>query len=1222
MFKHRWESYEWQSMIIILILILRYTESTLTSEIYEVPDHIWNTGSRDLNGVCKGEYIEDHSLLGGMKAGKYTKLGTVNDIFQCGNLCCKEGSCELAIMLLHPEKEIRSCFKIECYVDFGTGTCAAFHNRGSKYRPYIFRKHSTSTLIKDKDSLDYKSEKTYSSSSKNLPVIQNTETKTPFNYKLLSEVNSLNLPERGDGYCAPYTGYICSEVLDEVKRYYFSSPDVIELDSQLNQPISELRSRLSPNCFRIALDAICDHSYPLCSIHERPQPLHKCYNCKDIVYGECGEEFDEANMSSFLENMIPLCSTPGYRKNECVETMEKLQPKQNSVNEQESLVSSFALSDASPKLKESLLPRPEMEANDEAEGKPGKGGKVKPSVSANPSSDTKTSYVPSLSSSQPSSTTSTAKLHFKVTSTKAPNINLSKLNYTSTLPPVNKTQSSFTFTTTTALTTNTAPSIIKTTTAAPIKTKSAIDETDLLEGIKVSAGDDTVLILPKSSVNLFASTWPKEKKDGDYTYKWSQVLAPKGSSGYIAGENTKNVKLTKLTVSGVYRFKLEVSSVDKKKHGFGYVNVTVKKPVHINHPPRAEISSKENVIQLPTDTVILDASKSMDDDKIVSYKWEEIEGPIKKKSVFGSNTDSKILQLKGLSAGVYKFRLTVTDSNGLTDQTIASVTVKKETDYPPKANAGSDVVIRLPDNEVTLNGNKSTDDKGEEKLKYEWSKTADSPTCDMQGTDKSQLKLSRLTEGTYTFILKVTDEREHSDSARVKVVVLPEKNSPPVARAGDDKEIMFPDDSTTLDASKSTDNSKIVAFHWDQTNGPSKAQMSDQNKKKIHLSKLMVGSYIFKLTVTDDKGVTGTDIIRVHVKKVDNKNPIAVAGNDVVVYLPTRSVLLDGSKSHDDEIILSYCWTRAGLSPAAGVVINNSDHRQIMRLTNLVKGRYMFDLTVTDNKGLTGVDSVTVMVKENPKKLGLVELYLHINIESFSQESKRQLIRKISVILEVEKEYVFFEELKGSTYGRGLKIVFYVKDPNIDRILDGKYVADVLKQKVGFGGKLFGYTMQRVHPYICRNNCSEHGYCDASTKLCICDAFWTENILRANFGEKESNCDWSILYLSVALFGLFIIFIGVAWSVCFCFARNRRSRRKTRYHILRSTDHDMNKEILLIPNGNRKQRYSADSMTFSESGGSDYDKTTFEKKKNINGTLQKASTGSNEYCGDYVENNF
>jgi dyslexia-associated protein KIAA0319-like protein len=51
------------------------------------------------------------------------------------------------------------------------------------------------------------------------------------------------------------------------------------------------------------------------------------------------------------------------------------------------------------------------------------------------------------------------------------------------------------------------------------------------------------------------------------------------------------------------------------------------------------------------------------------------------------------------------------------------VPVFTETDYPPTANAGSNVIISLPQNSVTLYGNGSTDDKGI--LSYEWTRTSD-----------------------------------------------------------------------------------------------------------------------------------------------------------------------------------------------------------------------------------------------------------------------------------------------------------------------------------------------------------------------------------------------------------------------------------------------------------------------------------------------------------------
>ena len=68
--------------------------------------------------------------------------------------------------------------------------------------------------------------------------------------------------------------------------------------------------------------------------------------------------------------------------------------------------------------------------------------------------------------------------------------------------------------------------------------------------------------------------------------------------------------------------------------------------------------------------------------------------------------------------------------------------------------------------------------------------------------------------------------------------------------------------------------------------------------------------------------------------------------------------------------------------------------------------------------------------------------------------------------MEVAQEFVIVQEISDVGYKKGVIVVFYVKDPNVEeRRLDGKYVADTLKQKVGNGGKLFDITMLRVEPY-------------------------------------------------------------------------------------------------------------------------------------------------------------
>ena len=49
--------------------------------------------------------------------------------------------------------------------------------------------------------------------------------------------------------------------------------------------------------------------------------------------------------------------------------------------------------------------------------------------------------------------------------------------------------------------------------------------------------------------------------------------------------------------------------------------------------------------------------ESTDDVNIVSYKWELTKGPLNDNNVFDSTSDTKILQLKNLLAGIYVFRL-------------------------------------------------------------------------------------------------------------------------------------------------------------------------------------------------------------------------------------------------------------------------------------------------------------------------------------------------------------------------------------------------------------------------------------------------------------------------------------------------------------------------------------------------------------------------------------
>jgi len=97
--------------------------------------------------------------------------------------------------------------------------------------------------------------------------------------------------------------------------------------------------------------------------------------------------------------------------------------------------------------------------------------------------------------------------------------------------------------------------------------------------------------------------------------------------------------------------------------------------------------------------------------------------------------------------------------------------------------------------------------------------------------------------------------------------------------------------------------------------------------------------------------------------KDGNKPPIANAGRDTIIVLPKDSVMLDGSASTDPNgTITSYKWAKIAGPVSSGNINSNSAKTSVK---SLVMGVYKFELTVTDNGGLSAKDTVQVLVADN-----------------------------------------------------------------------------------------------------------------------------------------------------------------------------------------------------------------------------------------------------------------
>ncbi|KAF5905715.1 dyslexia-associated protein, partial [Clarias magur] len=643
------------------------------------------------------------------------------------------------------------------------------------------------------------------------------------------------------------------------------------------------------------------------------------------------------------------------------------------------------------------------------------------------------------------------------------------------------------------------------------------------EALVVSVGDVGDITLPENAVHLTASVDPQTENENPYIYEWSFISAPTGHPGVMDGKHKKTVKVSELSV-GVYVIKISVTG--KQAYGERAVNFTVHPAVKLNRPPKSLALPKHQDVTQSVNTIIfINGSQSSDDSGIVSYLWEQVEGPL---GDGDSPMNNPVLTLQNISPGDYTFRLTVVDSEGLSDSATATVRVSSLEDKPPVAVAGTEQVIRLPMNHLTLWANQSTDDHAIRS--FLWSLLSSSPTksVTMQGARSSALQLSDLQEGQYTFQLTVTDSSGQQDSDTVSVTVLAD-NRAPVAVAGPDRELILPMSSLTLNASDSTDDQAITSYQWEIVSGPSGSEIKNASTAVALVSGLQAGSYKFKLEVRDEQGASDSAVLTVTVKEAESLSLIAHASGSHTLTLPNNSLVLRGSASNCGSINVSFFWVRDEQSPAAGDILFGSEHEASLYLANLVEGTYLFQLRVSDAQGRSSTATATVEVRPDVREREEVELELQVPLAQVSLQQKESVVRQLAALLHVLDADITMKGLHGQS---DISTVFRFSVQGPDGIIPGPKLARLLKyQLLKEKTDYLLFKVLRVDTVMCLLLCSGHGQCDPVTRSCSCDPLWMENPFRYIL-DDESNCDWSVLYVTVCCVVVIIFLVSSSWAWC------------------------------------------------------------------------------------------
>ncbi len=457
-----------------------------------------------------------------------------------------------------------------------------------------------------------------------------------------------------------------------------------------------------------------------------------------------------------------------------------------------------------------------------------------------------------------------------------------------------------------------------------------------------NAGPDQIITLPTNNTTLAGSG---NDPDGTIiSYQWAKIAGP--AAGTITTPAAATTTLTGL-VQGSYQFELTVTD-NSGAVGKDTIIVTVNPDPNI--APTAN-AGPDQTITLPTNSVTLNGSGNDPDGTIVAYQWTKIAGP-----TAGTITTpaAATTTITGLAAGVYRFELRVTDNSGAVGRDTVQITVNPAPNIAPTANAGPDQTITLPTNSVTLNG--SGNDPDGSIVAYQWTKIAGPAAGTITTPAAATTTVTGLAVGVYKFQLRVTDNSGAFGRDTVQITVNPAPNVPPTANAGADQLINLPVSSTSLNGSGNDPDGSIVAYQWTKIAGPAAGVITTPSSAATTLTGLVQGIYKFELRVTDNSGAFARDTVTVTV----NIPPIANAGNDISITLPTTSTTLTGTASIDiDGSIIVYSWTKIS-GPNAGVI--STPANASTALTGLIAGIYKYELTVTDNYNVTDKDTVQVIV--------------------------------------------------------------------------------------------------------------------------------------------------------------------------------------------------------------------------------------------------------------------
>ncbi len=329
----------------------------------------------------------------------------------------------------------------------------------------------------------------------------------------------------------------------------------------------------------------------------------------------------------------------------------------------------------------------------------------------------------------------------------------------------------------------------------------------------------------------------------------------------------------------------------------------------------------DKTVRLPASSTILDGSASDVDGVISNYSWTQLTGP---NSAVLTNANTRSLTASNLIEGSYTFRLTATDNTGASANDSVSVSVTLSNNILPTVNAGNNRTIVLPTNMVSITGVASDSDGSISA--YAWTQTSGPSTATLAGAATITLSATNLVQGTYVFNLEVTDNRSAKASDSISILVNPvPANVLPTVNAGADRTLVLPANSVSITATSADSDGTIASYSWSQVSGPSTAVLSGVTTITLSASSLIQGTYVFRISVTDNRGGIANDSISIIVSPSAPSAPtFTQLNNDIFIPLCSGCHSASNPRGGYNMSTFTALRTRVVVNNAAGSLLHQS----------------------------------------------------------------------------------------------------------------------------------------------------------------------------------------------------------------------------------------------------------------------------------------------------------